>query len=127
MNLEENLRIDINAASAEELCRLPGINLALAQRIVTYRQERGAFQAKEELQAVGGRALSLRRVRGLRSDRRLRDRGSRSRCPHGRQALVEFVMESFQAAIGEAYQYLNFSEIRVENGRITIEAPKTYE
>jgi competence ComEA-like helix-hairpin-helix protein len=58
MNLEENLRIDINAASAEELCRLPGIDLALAQHTVTYRQERGAFQAKEELQAVGGGELS---------------------------------------------------------------------
>jgi competence ComEA-like helix-hairpin-helix protein len=58
MNLEENL-IDINAASAEELCRLPGIDLALAQRIAAYREERGAFQAKEELQAVEGIEPSL--------------------------------------------------------------------
>jgi competence ComEA-like helix-hairpin-helix protein len=59
MNLEENLRIDINAASAEELCRLPGIDLALAQRIVAYRQERGPFQAEEELRAVEGVGPSL--------------------------------------------------------------------
>jgi len=41
--------------------------------------------------------------------------------------LVGFVMESFQAAIGEAYEYLDFSDIRIEDGKITIKALKTYE
>ncbi|HID62114.1 MAG TPA: hypothetical protein EYP49_05160 [Anaerolineae bacterium] len=41
--------------------------------------------------------------------------------------LVDFVMENFQVAIGEAYKYLDFSDIRIEDGKITIEALKTYE
>lgn len=41
--------------------------------------------------------------------------------------LVDFVMESFQTAIGEAYPYLDFSGIHVEDGKITIKALKTYE
>jgi hypothetical protein len=36
-------------------------------------------------------------------------------------------MKSFQAAIGEAYEYLDFSDIRIEDGKITIKALKTYE
>ncbi len=46
--------LDLNAASAEELERLPGIGAVLAERIVQYRAENGAFQSAEELLEVTG-------------------------------------------------------------------------
>lgn len=47
-------RIDINQATAEELQRLPGIGTALAEAIVQYRQEHGAFTTVEDLMQVKG-------------------------------------------------------------------------
>lgn len=46
--------IDINAATEEDFQALPGIGEVLAQRIVAYRQEHGAFRAVEELMNVEG-------------------------------------------------------------------------
>lgn len=46
--------ININTATAAELEALPGIGPALAERIVEYRTECGAFQMPEELMNVSG-------------------------------------------------------------------------
>lgn len=47
-------RIDINTASQTELESLPGIGPVLAQRIIAYRQEHGAFARSEDIVAVPG-------------------------------------------------------------------------
>ena len=50
---EEGL-VNINTASAEELCTLPGIGASRAADIVRYREQNGAFQAKEDIMKVSG-------------------------------------------------------------------------
>ena len=47
-------RVDINAASAAELERLPEVGPGLAKRIVEYRAAHGPFAAPEELSRVKG-------------------------------------------------------------------------
>ena len=46
--------LDINAMTAEDFDRLPGVGPALAQRIVIYRQKNGGFMTVEELREVEG-------------------------------------------------------------------------
>jgi comEA protein len=46
--------ININAASAAELEKLPGIGARMAARIVEYRQKNGPFKKVEELMNVRG-------------------------------------------------------------------------
>lgn len=46
--------VDINTADAETLDTLPGIGPALAERIITYREEHGPFDSGEELMEVKG-------------------------------------------------------------------------
>lgn len=47
-------RVNLNAASADELETLPGIGEVLAQRIVDYRAEIGGFRRIEQLDDVQG-------------------------------------------------------------------------
>jgi len=46
--------IDINTASIEVLCKLPGIGESKAMDIITYREKEGSFQKKEDLMKVPG-------------------------------------------------------------------------
>ena len=52
--LQQARRVRLNAATAEELERLPDIGPATARRIVDYRQAHGPFRRVEELEAVAG-------------------------------------------------------------------------
>jgi competence protein ComEA len=49
-----DIGIDINTATAVELESLPGVGPVLAQRIIAYRTERGAFHVVEDLLDVPG-------------------------------------------------------------------------
>ena len=51
---EEPQTVDLNRATEEQLASIPGIGPVLAQRIVDYRQAKGAFLAPEEITAVPG-------------------------------------------------------------------------
>jgi len=46
--------VDLNRATAEELEAIPGIGPTLAQRVIEYRREKGAFLSVEEVVAVPG-------------------------------------------------------------------------
>ena len=60
VNLAETVKataeglVNINTASAEELCALPGIGASRAADIVRYREQNGAFQTKEDIMKVSG-------------------------------------------------------------------------
>ena len=47
-------KVNINAASVEQLSALPGIGAKLAARIVEHRQKSGAFKSVQELMNVKG-------------------------------------------------------------------------
>lgn len=51
---EKDGRININTASVEELCTLPGIGESRAGDIVAYRMANGGFKTPEELMLVNG-------------------------------------------------------------------------
>ena len=46
--------VDLNAADATALAQLPGLGIALAERIVRFRQLNGPFQALDDLGDVAG-------------------------------------------------------------------------
>lgn len=52
-------KLDINSASADELCDLPGIGETLASRIIEYREEIGGFTDISQLTEVKGIGDSL--------------------------------------------------------------------
>jgi competence protein ComEA len=47
-------KVNINTATVEELMTLPRIGEVMAQRIFTYREANGSFQALEDLLNVEG-------------------------------------------------------------------------
>ena len=55
----EELRININTATPEELSSLPGVGEKTAQRIVEYREEYGYFKSVEEITAIKGVGSAL--------------------------------------------------------------------
>ena len=57
-------RVNINTASAIELEALPGIGKVLAERVVTHREQYGAFRRVEHLMMVHG--FSDHKFRALR-------------------------------------------------------------
>ena len=48
------LRVDLNSASKRELMGLPGIGEVIAERILVYREEHGAFGSVAELLKING-------------------------------------------------------------------------
>ena len=46
--------VSLNSASAEQLDTLPGIGPVTAQKIVSYRQQHGAFTSVDGLDAIPG-------------------------------------------------------------------------
>ena len=56
--------VDVNAATADELQKVPGIGEALARRIIEFREEHGPFQKIDDLLNVRGiGATSLEKLR----------------------------------------------------------------
>jgi competence ComEA-like helix-hairpin-helix protein len=49
-----SIPLDLNHATAEDLCLIPGIGDSLAQEIVTYRERRKGFRLVEDLKNVKG-------------------------------------------------------------------------
>lgn len=47
-------RININTASVEELCRIPGIGATRAAAIISYRENHGSFGRPEDIMQVSG-------------------------------------------------------------------------
>lgn len=47
-------KININTARVDQLQMLPGVGATLAQRIVDYRKQAGAFKTLEDLEDVDG-------------------------------------------------------------------------
>ena len=59
-------KININTATSEEMTSLPGIGLAKADAIVSYREEQGSFTNVEALLQVKGIGEKLvEKLRGL--------------------------------------------------------------
>lgn len=76
-------KLDLNRASEEDFQQLPGIGPVLAQRMVEWRRQHGAFKQVDELNAVKGIGTKkLQQIRPLvmvGKDKRKETAGSPSR------------------------------------------------
>lgn len=66
--------VNLNTATAEELATLTGIGPVLAQRIVDYRVEHGAFASADELMEVDG--VGRAKLDAIRDEITLEEGGS---------------------------------------------------
>jgi len=58
---DRGVMVDVNAASAPDLEKVPGIGPALAKRIVEFREKNGPFQSLDDLlkvQGIGEKSLA---------------------------------------------------------------------
>ena len=69
--IPERTLVNVNTAPAEELETLTGIGPALAEAIVSYRDEHGAFETPEELMNVRG--IGAGKLEAFRSEITLTD------------------------------------------------------
>lgn len=53
-NKKENLTVNINTATVEELVKIPGVGEATANKIIEYRKENGKFKETEDIKNVPG-------------------------------------------------------------------------
>jgi competence protein ComEA len=51
---KEAVKVSINSGSLEQLMTLPGIGEGTAEKIISYRSEKGLFQSLEDLKQVTG-------------------------------------------------------------------------
>ena len=58
-------RVNLNAATAEELARLPGVGEVIAARIIRHREKSGVFRSVDELLVVRG--ISRKKLESLRA------------------------------------------------------------
>ncbi len=48
------MSVNINTASQEQLCTLPGVGSSKAKSIIAYREQNGAYQRIEDIMNVEG-------------------------------------------------------------------------
>ena len=61
-----NGKININSATVTELSKLDGIGEALSERVISYREENGAFVTIEEIMKVSG--ISEKKFEAIKDD-----------------------------------------------------------
>lgn len=61
LHAEEQKKINLNAATAEELEKIPGLNKELVKKIIDLREENGEFVDMEELLDIPGINIQLLR------------------------------------------------------------------
>ncbi len=52
--IDRNLNVNINKAGMRQLMELPHVGPVLAERIISYRQDNGEFNSKEDLKNIKG-------------------------------------------------------------------------
>jgi competence ComEA-like helix-hairpin-helix protein len=66
MGAAQGAKVDINTASAQELQTVPGIDAALAQNIVSYRDANGPFSSVDDLTRVQG--MDMQKLDAVRNN-----------------------------------------------------------
>lgn len=53
-DINKTVKININKASQAELETIPGVGPSTAQKIITYRNEKGKFKSLEDIKNISG-------------------------------------------------------------------------